>query len=495
VPGAMRTRIEDAMRRNASAAVLSTIAQAASASTLSGEEGLQQEIKSFRDAAPTIRNILGNLYGAPGAAQVATRLDQQGANLLQRLKSELDSLDLYGFSAEALAQWTGAQPLSLSIWGVGTPEALDEHLSERRTHLRSLAVDLGQPVEAFLKPRGSLPAPTLWTGIATDLQAYDAKKPGNSPLVLENWIRSAADKITPDQGCVAPSAGTANSGDYFLQQRSKIQDAVAARCRTLLLDNYNSNIARPFVTSLQGRFPFTRQFPKDSQMADPQVAGAFLQQVSQEVDPFSKYVKSSRLNQQELDFLQSAIAAARIFAGGFDAQPYVDLTAEFRANRSAEKSANEIISWEFGAGDQSVAVFGKPDAYIRWQYGEPVRLILRFALNSPHVPLPDGNQPEMRVSGRTVTWEFTSGWALFELLAKHDANRSDAGKTSGSQGDNGLLRFDIPLVSDPKGSPAGARSGSAVVYVRLHVRTRDLKDPKPIPWAPFPFSVPTLDAR
>jgi len=88
---------------------------------------------------------------------------------------------------------------------------------------------------------------------------------------------------------------------------------------------------------------------------------------------------------------------------------------EFRADTPREISGDQIIEWRLVVGGREIEL-PDPRPRIRWTYGDPLRLELRWATDSPFLPLSRGLPVGARVDGVTVTWEHDDPWSLISFL-------------------------------------------------------------------------------
>jgi type VI secretion system protein ImpL len=179
-----------------------------------------------------------------------------------------------------------------------------------------------------------------------------------------------------------------------------------------------------------------------------------------------------------------------MFAGSSkDGALAADVQLAFRVNRAAEVLGDRIIDWEFRSGDQ-VSRSGAP-VPLRWAFGDPVRLMLRFAKDSPEIPMTEGGA-DARIEGRTVTYTYTDPWALFALLRRHEAEGSNAKRRA-----VGLMRFVIPVSLDTaqpsiaaavlSSSPPAAR-----FFIRAEMHAAGTTGSIAVPIAAFPETAPPL---
>ena len=188
-----------------------------------------------------------------------------------------------------------------------------------------------------------------------------------------------------------------------------------------------------------------------------------------------------------LEFVQQSEALRQMFAEGLkDGKLFVDLPITFRANRAGEIGGDHIIDWEFQTGDQ-IAKYPDPVKGLRWAWGNPVRVSLRFAKDSPETPVANSDG---KVDGLTVTYEVHDPWALFTLLRNYPGCGCRLwGKHRKINRNHSLCHsYDA---CGPRTATAQA-SGKAVVFLRLAAQATGTKEPRQIPIATFPQRAPQI---
>ena len=135
-------------------------------------------------------------------------------------------------------------------------------------------------------------------------------------------------------------------------------------------------------------------------------------------------------------FLKRIEGARSLFASADkDTLPALDMTAQFRPAQppeSPERGGGQIIEWTLrvGTGSPVFHYRGSPQTSsqtVRWHYGDPIALSLRYAKDSPNVqlaPVPAGDA-KIDSGNRTVSYEYNQNWALFALLLGHAASKTD----------------------------------------------------------------------
>ena len=145
-----------------------------------------------------------------------------------------------------------------------------------------------------------------------------------------------------------------------------------------------------------------------------------------------------------LEFVEQSEALRQMFAEGLkDGKLFVDSPITFRANRAGEIGGDHIIDWEFQTGDQ-IAKYPDPVKGLRWAWGNPVRVSLRFAKDSPETPVAN---PDGKVDGLMVTYEAHDPWALLPYCAIIPDWTPTLGQASQNQPESFALSFLQRLVA------------------------------------------------
>jgi type VI secretion system protein ImpL len=473
-------------------------------------------MQNFDQSLDVLQRLLTGFgkFSDPSAGRnFSSVLVSQASGMLVTLENELNGKNLYAVRDQRFDWWEGEKPLSLAAYDVSSADDLKSYLDSERDQISTLNQQ-ADPLVKFLQPRsaalGSTEAKALadWRAISEQLKNYTEKTPGNSVLLLEDFIRSGMDKIAPDTSCQENTRDPAGRSDYFLARRALLRTGALARCNVLSQRAYSTQIASLFNSRLAGRFPFASAAPQTPfQEAVPgalvdffgkfdeygKIAAASLGASPAGLAPGNAQLAKSR--DAALAFLSQMGSIRPVFAAflmGADKNPVpgFDLAVNFRVNRGKEIEGNQIFDWSVEVGSQSFQYRAKPNTG-HWNLGDPVRVTLRFASDSPFVPVADSNQPAMSVRQRTVTFEYTDPWSLFRLLVEH---RPTAGEFDrGVDPTPETLSFYIPTAADnslpqPKNGPS---NGQVRVYLQISIVPPGGKEAVAVP-LPFPAQAPAL---
>jgi len=506
MPSYMSSVLQRVAQERLQGNVLDLIGQAQNSVSTAPPTEIDQELKSFTQCADLFDPLLtglGKLHDRTPEKTFSSLLQSQAMRLLTALSGELDESNPYGVKNGSFDWWEGDRPLALAAYEVRSADELKEYLDRTREQVSSIAQE-AEPLLKFVEPRlptngASVPAVVRLQAIVTELKRYSEKKPGNSVSLLEDYIQTSLDKIAPDGTCQDPVRDQLGHSDLFIVKRAWLRTNVLERCRVLSQRAYTNQIAETFNSKLAGRFPFAAPGRETgAPEAEPAVLAEFLNRFDQYGKIASDSLKQTASNTAgrgpALTFLAQMAQIRPVFSGflaGFekDPLPAFDFAVAFRVNPVKAIDVNQVAEWGLDVGQQSFRYRGK-DSTGHWRLGDPIRVTLRFADDSPVLPVADPGQPDMVVNRRTVAFEFGDSWSLFRLLLSHQANRGELDMAAQRPH---LLSFYIPTAPDKTlPQPKDAATGGLVrVYIQLTVIPPGAKEGVLVP-LPFPDSAPKI---
>jgi type VI secretion system protein ImpL len=474
--------------------------------------GSIERAHEFNDVAPSIETLIASLQQydltAP-LSQLRQISTDQAAGILQGLDRDLNDSEPYGFSTAVFSQWNGDQPATAQLFDAPTPDALAAYLSAQREEIESLNT-AAAPLVRFLSMYRSALSPasirTLrrWEDIGTSLNQYHAKIPGNSVQLLENFVSTGVDKVLPSNGCSREkfASGIAKRPDYFVLAASQLRQGLYLRCNVLLTENVEASYSRlrfRFNRDLAGLFPFAPPSASSLNEADPRTVSDFYRQYDTSADVLSARLKGPNQSMGEnfLAMLRNTRPwfASVLTTASSEEPASLDIVPQFRVDRKNEIGGNQIIGWTLQIGNTTVHG-DEPPTKIRWHYGDPVSLTLRWAKDSPFVPAnipsaPGSSSPLF--NGDSVSWTFKDGWSLIRFVqafTAYDGLNSMSPGAADSQ--PFVLGFNIPEVADSAASAKlqSQTITSARVFIRLLISSPGAKET--ITEAGFPALAPPL---
>lgn len=426
----------------------------------------------------------------------------QGVRVLQSAQRTLDAAALYRVHESTFNWWDGTGSPSLRAFEVGDAAQLAEYAGEQRARVDALSKSIAEPVLGLLESPevggDRAPAVASWGLITTALHDYEGKKAGNSVASIERFILSDLPEITIDN-CLLElekAASRSRADDYFSRRRRDIRELLRQRCAALSSESLGEaygRLRRGFERSLANRFPFTRNLQAED--ASPEVTRAFLTDMADFRKRYAPLLarKTDAGSRDVLRFLDKA-EAARIFLEPLWVQSesgdgVYEVKVAFRSNRAREVGGNQIVDWSLRLAEERLFIEGAKLS-APWHIGDPVRVQLRWAKNSPAIPAA-AQAPGLVVQERIVTIEERGVWSLLRLIAGFQTSLRDPAAKSDAAAH--MLLFVVNTLPDPAGGfldRVGTDEGTARVFLRLSLGGTN-KD-KVYKFPEFPVMAPTL---
>lgn len=478
------------------------------------------EIKSFEDAQDLLAQLMDISDKLGMNLGLRQALAKQAFYLLRAINGEFNSSAFYTMTQDSFAWWDGSRSPSFTAFGVSGPDELATYLSLQRKRIAYLG-ELAAPIFTFLSAQNIAPPESLkdWNEVLTELDNYNNKKPGNSVTALENFIRYEMDTVSVDDCFKLTRQTPASSGDFFLNRRNYLRRLLVGRCNQLARAKTESEdfkaladyreIEKAFNDTLSRRFPFADI--SDNQPfaeADIESIVAFYKLLAKKGpsarEALQRIVNVSGARDEALKFL-SEMEEVRLFFADFLEKkqfPMFDFDVQLRVNQDEERGANQIIDWNLDVGKKRFRLLGE-DSTGRWLFGQPIHLSLRWANDSPTVPISAATNPRVRVKDRTANLDYSNGWSLLEFIMRHRGDllrhRGDPAPDLVEDVDANpyTLKFTIPTRIAALSPPLeqvqreDLKAEQAEVYMRVSLMAPNKKDPLPLP-SKFPTKAPRL---
>ncbi len=473
---------------------------------------LRDRITASRAAAGRVVRLLG-IFRALGMderyRELAGTLLAQDDALLREADLMLERSGLYAPRGGDFEWWNGHRPVAPAAFAVSDAQGVDEYLGGQRVRLQQLLDAFAAPVLADLEAEPlrdfiaggdadefvSAARVAKWRAIGAQLDAYEAKTPGNSLAALEQFVREEMNAVEVG-GCSA--AGRGRADDFFLAARERLRASLMARCQGLARSAASSGYERlreQFQRTLAGRFPFAARDDGETAEAGPEAVRDFFRAwdetgaarravaagaggVGGEGSPAAEWL-------EQMERVRGFLAP--LLSDSLTGPPYA-VAAEFRANRGREAGADQIAAWSLDLGGFRLTPWDSAGSVVPWEPGAPARLGLRWATESALRPAPAGLRGA-RVQDRTVTWAYGGEWALLRLLRQNAAPPAELGGSAGRA--RQTLRFQVATL---RGAPGDTLAGPAArVYVRLRLLHPDTREELAVPQ--FPSAAPFMRAQ
>ncbi|HEV3470591.1 MAG TPA: type VI secretion system protein [Pyrinomonadaceae bacterium] len=481
---------------------------------------LAAEVRNLQAAEEPLSQLLAATDRLGLDAGLRPALAAQVSHLLDSVDSAFEAERFYSMARPRFDWWDGSKPVAPPAFGADSPDDLAAYLAVQRKRIAYLARELAAPVFAFASAQ-NLPARQArarldWGEMLAELERYDNKQPGSSLGTLESFILAGMDKVEVDRCDEWDGGGEARpSRDFFIQTRNHLRRLLRRQCYELAaarsrratelareadvraLDNY-FEIADAFNRTLAGRFPFGEGVPTAPYVeAEPSAVLAFFQLLDKKGpaarEALQRNPQLGAARVAAYEFLDQMDRVRVFFAGFLEKKtgPAIDFNLEFRVNREHEVGGAQIADWTLDVGRTKYRYLDK-ELTGRWVFGEPVRLTLRWANNSPVVPYAAPETAHFRARDRVAVFEYKNRWSLLTMLLRQQPSAADFAPYDVDQ-DVYSLRFNIPTRAGGNlydKQPEPLRAEEARVFMRLSLLAPGAKDPLELPR--FPAGAPRL---
>jgi type VI secretion system protein ImpL len=170
------------------------------------EEELRLETAAFDSSAKSIHaqlDALRSMHAEETRNQVIAATSAEAMRLLRAVDDLLKKSAAYRPRTGSFEWWDGTAPPAPSGWGGRDAAQLAEYLDTTRDRVAALANGYAAPMLAWFAEFGGpsddddARVVAQWRTISNDLHNFEAKKPGNAPAMLEDYIAERAAKVTP----------------------------------------------------------------------------------------------------------------------------------------------------------------------------------------------------------------------------------------------------------------------------------------------------------
>ena len=514
VKQAARTRLKTRMSKLfRQARRYQTVAPTTQGSAL--RTSLLTEIKNLQEAQPVLSRALQISTELGIDTELRGALSTQVAYLLRGIHREFVSQQFYQMKHQDFSWWRGSQPVSIVAYDLASLEDLNTYLKLQRKSIAFLARDLAVPLLTFSATENiySQTGGFDWNEILTDLDAFDNKLPGNPIATLEAFIATEMDRVNIDSCSASLRLPSEGSQDYFLRIRNTMRVQFYRRCTELArikavndtlaaLANYQE-IEESFNRSLSGGFPFTNlgTRPEHPDLDPSEILKFFRLFDAKEKAAREALARShdfGAASKDATEFLDQVARVREFFAPFLEKKqgPALDFRIQFRVNAEQEIGGNQIIDWKLDVGKKKFAYLSD-DVEGRWVFGDPIRLTLRWANNSPVVPVSGATPVAVKAKDRIAVFEYDDHWSLFTFLLKHGYMLRRAGTMAecdqGFDASPYTLKFSVRTDPDPAGQPLQhpeLKSSNAEVFMRVSLATANKQEPLMLPC--FPKNAPPV---
>ncbi|WP_011297878.1 type VI secretion system protein [Cupriavidus necator] len=445
-----------------------------------------------------IKTALAEMHATARVEDLDALISRDALAHLRAVDEALQQSELYAIRQSG-GDARSRSPM-LAAFGLSDAAGLGPYLDQQSGRALALGREASLYLGVLNSGDAASPLAQRWLAITRDLERYRLKNPNSQLLMLEQFIQGmAADGGRG--GCFGRFASRLPRGadDYFATLQARVYEGLLARCA----QGYFAELQRQwdgfsaiFNERVAGHAPFGAAVqggpnPADQTMADYGELGRVLKRYEQVSTvyreprgdgPLKGLSAGMPVHQFMDNFEQVRTLLSPLYPADDSTPGGYDINVDFRVNRSAELAGNQIIDWSLSVGAQNLSQQEAPRS-LRWEYGMPVMLTLRFAKDSPLQATADPRQRALSTDGRSMTWRFADPWALISFIGRQRV----ADPSVRAEGAASLLRFDFPLApATPADLTAVPKQGQGRVFLRLALTPAGKKTP--LPW---PRSFPT----
>ncbi len=208
------------------------------------KEALRSEVLNFKESSKHISELLGifdRLELHKTNRLIFRVVAVQGNRILDEIDRLLQEDNLYMVKDNGFGWWNGQKSPVFAAYNVNDVEELKYYFAIQRDRVRFLTNEYAMPIISLLgyqnKNRGyvNLPLVKKWERIIAAFESFEKKKPGNSILILEDFIMTGINEIAA-KSCTKEIPNhvlQARSNDFFLAQRNDLRKKIYQRCQRL----------------------------------------------------------------------------------------------------------------------------------------------------------------------------------------------------------------------------------------------------------------------
>ena len=412
------------------AAALAMWAELTSSSGRYHQGGAESGFNFSVERAMEVIQALASLGRADLANTFQAQLTLRAMADVDAVLADIDSLPLF-IERYSVSEWDGKPNLGLKLFRASDVQDLKTSLSRQFVEI-SNSIDKARPELTWLRTQPDLPLPlydkvSRLASIMDEMQKYKAQNPTSAPALFEQLVSRDLVEMDIDncQQVLSTASLPQGNGDLAIYAR-QITEQAQRRCSQLQVQGAAeawSALADYFNQYLAGRFPFS--YSLENGDADPSRVKHLLELIDTHLETAEKGLglaaPGNRLAAE--DFL-ARMKHARTWLGPMFMRDKsgaigVELEVRWRTDREDEHGADQVIAWTLNGAGHQIGHPGESGQRLRWNVGDPLQLVLRWARDSSQRPEIDPLQPSMAVNGLEAGWEYRGPWALLRLMRSH----------------------------------------------------------------------------
>ncbi|STQ90758.1 type VI secretion system protein [Iodobacter fluviatilis] len=439
-----------------------------------GQRNVADSMEGLIRIAPEVNAALLDLGRADLSAELIKEMNERALTSLRQADGMLAELALYQPKQATFSWWDGKKNASFKGFKANNPLELQQYLNRQLEQLATVAINQGVVLEWLAAHPKGLPVKDMqtllrWKGLAADLKKMKEKAPDSGPALLAQLISKDLNEMDASTcyGVLRQVELPAGPG-YFFERAQKLVNMANERCMGLRAQNSAyawQQLSGYFNQYLAGRFPFAAN--GNAPDADAERVGTLLRLIDAYLpaaqagleDNESPNRDAARLFLLGLQHSRDLLGPILLRGSAEQPQPLgLDIDVQWRSDKDKEQGADQVIEWGLMVGTQRMRFPLGERAKQRWLLGQPIVFSLRWAADSPQLPIEENTQPALMVLNQTAEWRYTGAWSLLHFLRHHQA---PSGMVLQDEFSYPAMLFSLPL-----GGPAKPR---AQMFARLGI--------------------------
>ncbi|MCX7206255.1 MAG: type VI secretion system protein [Proteobacteria bacterium] len=450
-----------------------------------GQRNAADSMEGLIRIAPEVNAALLDLGRADLSAELIKEMNERALNSLRQADGMLAEMALYQPKQATFSWWDGKKNASFKGFKANNTLELQQYLNRQLEQLASVAVNQGVVLEWLgAHPKG-LPVKDMqtlirWKGLAADLKKMKEKAPDSGPALLAQLITKDLNEMEAST-CysVLRQVELPAGPSYFFERAQKLVNMANERCLGLRAQHSAyawQQLSGFFNQYLAGRFPFAAN--GNAGDADTERVATFLRLIDLYLpaaqagleDNESPNRDAAKLYLLGLQHTRDLLGPILMRGSAEQPQPLgLDIDVQWRSDKDKEQGADQVIEWGLTVGTQRQRFPMGERVKQRWLLGQPLIFSLRWAADSPQLPIEENTQPALIVFNQSAEWRYSGAWSLLHFLRNHQA---PAGMVLQDEFSYPAMLFSLPL--------GGAAKPRAQMFARFGISAVGAKALLPI---------------
>ena len=462
------------------------------------EEAYQRQSLSLRNSSAillkTVKLLQEFQKDGEDPVGLAKLLASYYSTLLEKIDAIFNIETPYATGNAIFDNWNGNK--SPNFLNYSNKEQVREYLATQFERVRFLAKELVAPIVDLLSALqttehlANKQLISKWKSIISNVDDYEAKKPGNSIAALEEFITNGLSKVKTEgfdnQGEIKDISET--DGDFFLSKRSEIARSLLSRADVIQYDKaakaYN-NLSSFFNSNLSNKFPFGNTTDEASVSDIETFVNMFENNCTGIADVLELNKSQKNVGNAAIDFLKTVGKIAPFLKAwvqhskGSDASSASFLfKVQLRPSPNLEAFTSSVIEREISVdgvkidNDQTGVFFNS----------NKVNAVFKWVASSDEQPNDRESTETLSIEKSNATFSYAGNWAMFRLIEAH----KQSGDIEYPEGV--ILQFSVPIIDRSQNNIS--LISKMILKITPLIKSGDKTTP--IAWPVFPKRSPNL---